>query len=84
MALLSTYGSSLILGAELPLDALLVHPVECAAPGEGPTVRIRFAPAGSQVRTHAGIQALIVILDNPRDFRQVGAVVSTRFGDFRD
>jgi hypothetical protein len=43
----------------------------------GPGVRIRLAPAASQVRTRAGVQALILILDNHEFFRQVGVALTT-------
>jgi hypothetical protein len=44
LAPLSPCGPSLTLGVELPLDAFFSF-------GEGPTVRIRLAPAASQERT---------------------------------
>jgi transposase-like protein len=40
----------------------------CPSDG-GPRVRIRLPPAASQVRTRAGVQALILILDNHEFFR---------------
>src|ERR1700719_4132324 len=43
----------------------------------GPRVRIHLPPAASQVRTRAGVQALILILDNHEFFRQVGVALTT-------
>jgi hypothetical protein len=40
-------------------------------------VRIHLSPAASQVRTRAGVQALILILDNHEFFRQVGVALTT-------
>ena len=40
-------------------------------------VRIHPSPAASQVQTRAGVQALILILDNHEFFRQVGVALTT-------
>ena len=40
-------------------------------------VRIQSPPAASQVRTRAGVEALIFILDNHEFFRQVGVALTT-------
>jgi hypothetical protein len=40
-------------------------------------VRILLPPAASQVRTRAGVRALILILDNHEFFRQVGVALTT-------
>jgi hypothetical protein len=48
----------------------------CPSDG-GPKVRIHLPPAASQVRTRAGVQALILILDNHEFFRQVGVALTT-------